>query len=290
MKPVLFSRRHMLRTAAVAACAPALRFAPAAGVVPSGFRIGVCDWTLGKRADPAALEMAHKLGLDGIQVDFGLPKSGMPLFKPEVQEIYRATAKKLELEIASMAIGAMNSVPYKSDPRAEEWVANGIDVCSALGVKTVLLAFFGNGDLRDDSQGIDAVIRKLRQVTPKAEKAGVTLGFESWLSAQQHMDILERVGSSALRVYYDVANSHKMGYDVPKEIRLLGKRICEFHAKDYDGLYGKGSMDFTAVRRAMDDIGYRGWLHMEGTEMPLGIEGSCRYDLEYLRTIFPRSV
>jgi len=40
----------------------------------------------------------------------------------------------------------------------------------------------------------------------------------------------------------------------------------------------------------MDDIAYRGWFVMEGTKMPLGVEESCRYDLEYLRTIFPREV
>jgi len=91
-------------------------------------------------------------------------------------------------------------------------------------------------------------------------------------------------------VYYDVANSHRAGYDIYKEIRVLGKQICEFHAKDNDDLYGKGSIDFPEVRRAMDDAGYRGWIVMEGTKMPLGIEESCRYDAKYLRTIFPREV
>ena len=68
----------------------------------------------------------------------------------------------------------------------------------------------------------------------------------------------------------------------------LGKLICEFHAKDYDGLFGKGSIDFKKVRAAMDDIDYRGWIVMEGTKMPLGVEESCRYDARYLRGIFPR--
>jgi len=118
--------------------------------------------------------------------------------------------------------------------------------------------------------------------------SGVTLGIESWLSAEQHIDIIERVGSPAVKVYCDVGNSHKAGYDIYKEIRQLGPLICEFHAKDYDNLYGKGSINFKEVRLAMDDIGYRGWLVMEGTKMPLGVEESCRYDAEYLRGIFPR--
>ena len=93
-----------------------------------------------------------------------------------------------------------------------------------------------------------------------------------------------------MQVYYDVANSHKMGYDIYKEIRTLGKRICQFHAKDNEQLYGKGSIDFKRVREAMDEVGYRGWLVMEGTNMSLGVEESCRYDAEYLRPIFPRRV
>ena len=118
----------------------------------------------------------------------------------------------------------------------------------------------------------------------------MTLAVESWLSAEEHMAILDRVGSPAVQVYYDVANSHMKGYDIYKEIRTLGKRICQFHAKDYDDLYGKGSIDFKRVREAMDEAGYRGWFVMEGTKMPKGVEESCRYDAEYLRTIFPRRV
>ena len=113
---------------------------------------------------------------------------------------------------------------------------------------------------------------------------------ESYLTAEQQLDIINRVGSEAIGVYYDVANSQSKGHDICREIRLLGKHIAEFHAKDYDGLYGKGSIDFKAVRKAIDDIGYRGWLVMEGTKMPLGVEESCRYDAEYLRSIFPSKV
>jgi L-ribulose-5-phosphate 3-epimerase len=255
-----------------------------------GFKIGACDWTLGKRSDPAALEIAQRIGLDGIQVDLGNPANGIPLLKPAVQKAYREMATKLGVEVASLAIGALNDVPYKSDPQAEQWVAESIDACKGLGVKVVLLAFFAKGDLQNDPKGVEAVIQRLKKVAPKAEKTGVVLGFESWLSAQQHLDILNRVASPALQVYYDVGNSHKQGYDIYQEIRLLGKRICEFHAKDYDDLYGKGSIDFKEVRRAMDDIGYRGWIHMEGVKMPLGMEESCKYDERYLRGIFPRSV
>ena len=256
-----------------------------------GFKLGVCDWTIGKRSDPAAFEVAKHIGLDGIQIDFGGSNEHPPqVFDLELQRRYRDEAAKQGMEVASFAFGVFNEIPYKSDPRAVGWLMEGIDYAEDLGVDIILVAFFGKGDLKNDPKGTDAVVSRLKDVAPKAEKAGVTLGIESWLSAAEHMAILDRVGSPAVKVYYDVANSHKAGYDIYQEIRTLGKHICQFHAKDYDNLYGQGSIDFPRVREAMDEIGYRGWLVMEGTKMPLGVEESCRYDCKYLRTVFPRRV
>jgi len=256
---------------------------------PRGFRVGVCDWNLGKTADPGCFEVAKQIGLDGVQVSLGTGKEPLLLTKPDVQQKFLEESKKQGVRIASLAIGELNSVPYKSDPRAEQWVSDSIDVCRALGVRVVLLAFFSKGDLVDDKAGVDAVVEKLKKVAPKAEKARVQLGFESWLNAEQHMDILNRVGSPALKVYYDVGNMHLRGYDIYKEIRFLGKNICEFHAKDYEFLFGQGKVDFPKVRAAMDDIGYRGWIQIEGAT-PLGLVESYKKNAEYLRSVFPRSV
>jgi len=292
MKSRELSRRAMMLNSARAVGGLALAslkpFQPLlAAADKRGFKIGVCDWSVGKTSDPAAFEIAKKLGIDGVQVSLGTARNGMHLRKPEVQESFRKAAKETGVEIASLAIGELNQVPYKSDPRAEQWVADSIDVCKALGVTVVLLAFFSRGDLRDDEKGINTVVERLKVVAPKAEKAGVILGLESYLSARKHMDIIDRVGSSAVQVYYDVGNSHDMGYDIYEEIRFLGdKHICEFHAKDGKYLFGEGKVDFKEVRRAMDDIGYRGWIQIEGAK-PKGLEESYRHNAQYLKSIFP---
>ncbi len=257
------------------------------GRAAKGFKIGVCDWTIGKRSDPGSFEMAKRIGLDGVQVDFGGGEKDLQLFDPDLQAKILAEAARQEMEIASLAMGNLNNVPYKSDPRTEAWVSQAVDVAEAMGQNIILMAFFGKGDLKNDPKGTDEVVKRFKKVAPKAEDAGVVLAIESWLSAEEHLAIIERVGSPAIKVYYDVGNSNKAGYDIYEEIRQLGKHICEFHAKDYDDLYGKGSIAFEEVRKAMDDIGYRGWLVMEGVKMPLGLEESCRYDCEYLRKVFP---
>ena len=281
------TRREMLASLAVGGLVLRVKRLKAAA---PGFKIGACDWTLGKRTDPSALEFAKALGLDGVMVDLGNWRDDLPLRKPELQKKYLEKSKQIGLPVSSLAIGTLNEVPLKSDPRAEQWLSDSVDVAKAMGLRVVLVPFFAKGDLRNDPAGKDAVVERLKRVAPKAEKAGVILGMESWLSAPEHVEILDRVGSPAVEVYYDVGNSQKAGYDIFKEIRSLGKRICEFHAKDNDDLYGKGTMNFPRVRKAMDDIGYRGWMQIEGTKMTLGIAESVRYDLNYLRGVFPREV
>ena len=165
-------------------------------------------------------------------------------------------------------------------------MAKAIDVAAAMSVKVILVPFFGKADLRNDPAGIDAVVAALKRLAPGAEAKGVVLALESYLSAGDNIKILDRVGSPAVRVDYDVANSQEAGLPILDEIRELGARIVEVHAKDTKGLYGQGSMDFPAVRRALEDIGYQGWFVLEGTEMPLGVEQSIRYDTDYLRTVF----
>lgn len=102
------------------------------------------------------------------------------------------------------------------------------------------------------------------------------------------MRILDAVGSPAVRVYYDVANSEKMGYDIYKEIRQLGReRICEIHCKENDSLLGKGRVDFVKVREAVDDIGWSGWLVLEGAMgKGMNIVESYTLNQKFLRSVF----
>ncbi len=282
------TRREMLRLTSAATAA--LAMSPLAPLFSEPakrrYRIGACDWSIGKMGDPGAFAVARDIGLDGVQVSLGTNANNMRLREPALQKEYREAAAQAKVQIASLAIGELNEIPYKKDPRTISWVSDAIDVCVALKLKVVLLAFFGNGDLRDDADGVSEVVRRLKAVAPKAERAGVSLGIESWLSGAAHLEILERVGSPAVRVYYDVCNSNDRGYDIYAEIRQLGKRICEVHAKENGSLLGKGKVDFAKVREALDAIEYNGWVQIEGA-VPAGqpMLESYRANCTYLRGV-----
>lgn len=252
------------------------------------FRLGACDWSIGSRMSPGTFDIARTIGLQGLQVSYNTTQDERGLSNHETLRVIKEAAARTGIKIAGVAIGELNRVPYKSEPRTEEWVWNSVDAAKSLGASVILLAFFGKGELRDDIAGQKMVIERLKKVAPHAEKQGITLGIESYLSARQHLDIIEAVGSSAVKVYYDSCNAADAGHDVYSEIPLLGKdMICELHMKENGFRLGEGTLDWPRVARLLKEIGYRGWMQIEGAT-PKGAEVvECyRQNRKYLESLF----
>jgi len=181
------SRREMIKKGAlfVAASSTSELFSKPV----SRFQLGACDWSVGKSLNPAAFDLAKEIGLQGIQVSYNTSEDFAGLSVPATLNSIWEASKRTGIKVSSLAIGELNRVLYKSDPRTEKWVYNAIIAAKALGVKVILLTFFSEGDLRNDDAGKKVVIERLKKVAPHAEKNGITLGIESWLSAQEHLDI-----------------------------------------------------------------------------------------------------
>jgi L-ribulose-5-phosphate 3-epimerase len=253
-------------------------------------RIGACDWSLGMDSDPAAFDIAKQIGLEGVQVNLGSLKNNLHLREKPVQETYLEISRRTDVAIAGLAIGELNNVPYKSDARTDQWVSDSIDVASALGVKVILLAFFTRNDLRNDEPGKKEVIRKLKLVAPKAEKLGVILGIESYLRAEELMDIIQQIGSKNVKVFYDFRNAADAGYDVIREIKWLGKNnICELHMKENGQWLGKGTMDWEKICNTLIEMDYYGdgWMQIEWA-MPgdADLIKSYRNNMQFLQSCF----
>ncbi len=166
---------------------------------------------------------------------------------------------------------------------------DAIETAAVLGSSNVLLAFFSRGDLRfrdDDGEFVNqsegtfasyqldedkvtSVVNTLKQIMPRAQDAGVIVGLENTITARQSVEIIDRVGSEWLRVYYDVGNSTGNGYDVPGEIRMLeNDMICEVHLKDWQ------------------DIGYNKWLVLETSGREDNFLEDTRANVEFVNATF----
>jgi len=285
-------RRDAIRNSALLAAMMNTGFINSLMAKRSGtkIRIGACDWSLGMDSNPAAFDLAKQIGLAGVQVNLGTPENNLHLREKPVQETYLEISRRTGVAIAGLAIGELNNIPYKSDARTDQWVSDSIDVASALGVKVILLAFFSNNDLRNDEAGKKEVIRKLKLVAPKAEQLGVILGIESYLSAEELMDMIQQIGSKNVKVFYDFRNAADAGHDVIREIKWLGKNnICELHMKENGQLLGKGTMDWEKICNTLIEMDYYGdgWMQIEWA-MPRDADliTSYRSNMQFLQNCF----
>ena len=279
----MFTRRKFIETSigatAVLAASSLPGFAAKAGVK---FKVGVTDWNLRQEGKIEAIALARELGFDGVQVSIGKGTDKLPLSDPALQKMYLDESKRVGLPVESLCLEILHRNYLKSDPLGQRWVADSIPIARAMGVRVVLLPFFGKGALQTTAE-MDKVGDVLKEIAPAAETAGVILGLEDTNSARDNVRIMDRTKSSAVLTYYDVGNSTKNGFNVVEEIRWLGGgRICEVHLKDNPHYLGEGSIDFKAVIDALADIGFDGWAQLE-TDSPVSVEADMRRNLKFIR-------
>lgn len=276
------TRRSLLQ--GLLASGAALRVAAARD---RGLRIGVTDWNLNQTGHVEAVALAAKLGFDGVQVSLGrTPVSGkLPLDDAGIQAQYLAAAEQQGIPLDGTCLDILHVDHLKDNARAQKWVADSIPITANLKAEVVLLPFFGKAGLSTHTE-MDYVADILKEIAPAAEKAGVVLGLEDTISAEDNVRIMERCGSPAVKVYYDVGNSTGGGFDVVKEIRWLGaQRICQIHLKDNPHYLGEGSIDFPAVMRAITDIGFRGFANLETDCPSKSVENDMTRNLKFIRAL-----
>jgi L-ribulose-5-phosphate 3-epimerase len=237
------------------------------------------------------LKEAKQAGLDGVEISVGNAADKLHIADPAVRQQYKAEMAETGLAISSFMMGLLNSNPLAIDPRGPAWLEQCIDAARDLGAGVILVAFFGKGTLLQDGQlkqtDLDVVVRRLKDAAPRAKEARVILAVENTLSGQQNAQILERVGHSAVRIYYDVGNSHRNGYDVPAEIRFLKDRIACIHFKDGSNYLGEGAIQFTPVAAAVQDIGYKGWIVMETANPSKDAVADAKRNAAFIRGLLP---
>ena len=253
--------------------------------------IGVTDWNLNMGANPDAVPLAAQLGFDGVQVSFGrkIVDGKMPADNPEVIARYLSLATQHNIPIDGTCVDRLHDNGLKSDKLAPKWVLDSIRLTKALNTKVLLLPFFGKWALQSKDE-MEYVGNALRDLAPEAEKAGVILGLEDTISAEDNVRIMEKSRSASVLVYYDVGNSTIAGFDVVKEIRWLGKdRICQFHLKDNPHYLGEGSIQIPEVMKAIRDIGFSGYANLETDAHPNQLEADMRRNLAFIRKVMEQA-
>jgi L-ribulose-5-phosphate 3-epimerase len=159
-------------------------------------------------------------------------------------------------------------------------VARGMDAirqefadCQAYGGTTVLVVPAVVNKKIHYREAYERSQQNIRNLIPDAEKHGIKIAIEEvWnkflLSPVEFARYIDEFASPWVGAYFDVGNIVEYGY--PEEwIRELGKRILKIHIKEYakpkrfDYPLGEGEIDWNAVRTALREVGYEGWITAE---------------------------
>jgi L-ribulose-5-phosphate 3-epimerase len=236
------------------------------------------------------LKDAKLAGLEGVEIGVGDAAEKLRVADQKVRENYKKEMQETGLVISSFMMGLLNSYPLASDPRGPAWLEQSIDAAKDLGAKVILVAFFGRGSLGNRGNikkaDVDVVVERLKAAAPRAKDAGVILGIENELTAQQNAEILDRVKSPAVQVYYDVGNLTNNGYDVPAEIRFLKERIAIFHFKDGANYLGEGKVKYPEIGAAIKEIGYNGWIVLETSNPSRDAVADTKKNAAFINKLF----
>ena len=296
-------REFVTRAIAASAALPAIAQAqaqqpnaqgptPKAPVNPVRVRVGMTDWNLGQRGDITKITLAREIGLDGIQVSVQYPTDGKPTLRdPATQAAFKRAALDNGIQICSLAIGnpGKSRLPMHTNPAFAILLVEAVEIAHNLGTNNILLPVLGDSHIDVTSQAqVDSFVAMMKEVARYAEKRGVVVALEDWISAEDNIKIVDAIGSEYVGVYYDCHNIVPRVKDIYVEPKLLGKRIHQIHVKNANMLLSEpgGRVDWPRMAQEFYDIGYRGWYVLETNSPSNDIIADTRANIEYVKKTF----
>jgi sugar phosphate isomerase/epimerase len=248
-----------------------------------------------KRQTPGALERASQCRLDGVEVDMG-PLGKRPDFEnklrgDEFRSAYLKQAKELGLALSSFAMSAFYGQPVADHPKAEQFCNDWIDLMPKIGTNVGFLpVIFKKEDER--AAAFAKVVVLMKNVAPKAERAGITIGLNTPLDADANNKLLDNIGSPAVRIAYNCGEAIDEGRDVYAELKSLGKdRIAQVIPTLSDGVWLENDkrIDVPRLKATLDGIGWSGWLVLQRSRdasKARDVKYNFGANAKYLKSIF----
>ncbi|MBE6425781.1 MAG: sugar phosphate isomerase/epimerase [Planctomycetaceae bacterium] len=244
------------------------------------------DWSCGPEKAAEARKVAEKLGMRIHSVLFGWANVNNPAsFDKDIENI------SLALKTTQGYGGdALLVVPCRTGGT----MPNPREFKIEFDPDTLMVSKVAEGDntpyqayIEAQNTATKASIEAIKRLIPVAEKTGVVIALENvwnnlWITPDFYAAFVKYFKNPWVKAYFDLGNNVK--YAATEDyIYALGDSIVKLHAKDYKldltrpdcgGYKGfvnlrDGSVNWPVVRKAIDDIGYNGFMTIEGGSDPI---------------------
>ncbi len=246
--------------------------------------IGIISMQFNRPFGPGDLGLfarVRALGFDFIELLVPEPEDGLDLAQT------RAALADADLGVVLAARVSLARSIASDEASARQggldYLRRTIEVAEALGATIVggplygePLVFAGRAPV---PHGADAIalraqrtVEGLAAVAPEAAAAGIVFGLEPLnrfetdivSTTRQAIEVVDEVDSPGLGVMLDTFHMNMEERSIPDAIRSAGHRLVHFQANEnHRGHPGTGHLDWTAIMRALADIGYDGPVSLE---------------------------
>ncbi len=193
-------------------------------------KLGICEWSLPVRGIPGIIK-AKEIGFSGFILDLGSSKDGYPLSKKRIQKEYSDLKSSINIEFPTVAVnelcgtGMIHSQNYN---KITEIFKTAIDSSYEIGAGILQVPSFVNGVINSEGDFYNTA-KCLKFACEYAKGSGLIIGTENTLHAYENKKMLEVVGETNLKVYFDTANPFWLagGKHAPSMLDEIKNYICE---------------------------------------------------------------
>jgi hydroxypyruvate isomerase len=266
---LMIDRRSFLRTAAGASLLAVSTPLEWSSPISNPVRLSVCiDMILTEIPFLQRMETVKRLGYPAFEFWEWKNK--------DVEAILRKK-NELGLEIATM-MGTgwkqMNSEEARRNFISD--IQASLTTAKRLGVKTLIVTTGMEDKRLSRTEQHANYVAALKAAAPFAEQAQVTLVLEPLntkvdhpgyflQTAKEGFEILDEVGSPAVKMLFDIYHHQIMEGNVITDITKNISKIAHFHVADVPGRHepGTGEINYANVFRAIAASGYQGFVGLE---------------------------
>ena len=263
------------------------------------YRVAACDWMMLKRQKLGEFQLAKDIGADGIEMDMGpLGKREMfdnKLRDPHFQTLFRRTADSLGIEVPSIAMSGFFAQSFLKRENYKALVQDCLNTMEVMGAQVAFLPLGGSGtEWTEPGPAHDEMVRRLHEVGEMAHLSGRRIAIRTGLCARADLELLKKVNSKGIQIYYNLQDAVDQRRDVCKELKTLGaENVAQIHASLTDSvtLDKDPRIDLRKVRKVLDKMKWRGWLVVErsrNAQDVRNVRGNFGTNVAYLKEIFQK--